>query len=555
MSEAFSPADTQKLAPFFTNLTEPIFGLKLPQEVAGALFSRYSRSSKSLRQIFLDEFLGQADLQGSLFGDGAAPSDDSQAIQRARAFYDRVLVGYGDDSVAQLGGAHIACEGISNVAAKILEDARVGIAPLEKSTRYVRFDSHGPDGDFLFYKEPTIMGSSHREAYLSCLRHLFETYAAQIDPVIAFVRDSLPIDTVEWKHPQTGDPLTYTEARQDETLRRWAEGAYRSTVRAHACDILRSYLPAATLTNVGIFGVGQAFEHLLNKLYSLDLAEAQNIVKPLHKALEALIPSFVKRAQPNEYLVQTAAETRALSQTLLDGQTVQSTESVSLLDYDRDAEDRILTAILYPNVRLPLGQVRALVKKLPAEQRAQVFDAYIGQRRHRRDKPGRALESAYYTFDIIGNLGIYRDLQRHRILTQERQDFTTVHGYDTPPEIEQAGFQAPFTECMERAAAVYERIFADFPTEAQYVVPFAYRVRWYMKLNLREAIHMGELRTLPQGHPDYRVIVQEMWRLIGEVHPTLARSATFLDWQTYRLGRLQSEMRTEYKKSRLTPAT
>ena len=555
MSEALSPADRQKLAPFFTNLTEPIFGLKLPQEVAGALFSRYSRSSKSLRQIFLDEFLGQADLQGSLFGPGAAPSDDSQAIRKARAFYDRVLVGYGDDSVAQLGGAHIACEEISNVAAKILEDARIGIAPLEKSTRYVRFDSHGPDGDYLFYKEPTIMGSSHREAYLSCLRHLFETYAAQIEPMIAFVRDSLPIDTVEWKHPQTGDPLTYTEARQDETLRRWTEGAYRSTVRAHACDILRSYLPAATLTNVGIFGVGQAFEHLLNKLYSLDLAEAQDIAKPMHKALEALIPSFVKRAQPNEYLVQTAADTRALSQTLLNGQTVRSTEPVSLVDYDRDAEDRILTAILYPNARLPLGQVHSLVKKLPAEQRGQVFDTYIGQRRHRRDKPGRALEHAYYTFDIIGNLGIYRDLQRHRILTQERQDFTTVHGYDTPPEIEQAGFQAPFTECMERAAAVYERIFADFPTEAQYVVPFAYRVRWYMKLNLREAIHMGELRTLPQGHPDYRLIVQEMWRLIGEVHPALARSATFLDWQTYRLGRLQSEMRTEYKKSRLTPAT
>ncbi len=555
MSEAFSPADTQKLAPFFTNLTEPIFGLKLPQEVAGALFSRYSRSAKSLRQIFLDEFLGQADLQGSLFGDGAAPSDDSQAIQKARAFYDRVLVGYGDDSVAQLGGAHIACERISNVAAKILEDARIGIAPLEKSTRYVRFDSQGPDGDYLFYKEPTIMGSSHREAYLSCMRHLFETYAAQIEPMIAFVRDSLPIDTVEWKHPQTGDPLTYTDAQQDETLRRWAEGAYRSTVRAHACDILRSYLPAATLTNVGLFGVGQAFEHLLNKLYSLDLAEAQDIAKPMHKALEALIPSFVKRARPNEYLMQTAADTRALSQTLLDEQSVQSTEAVSLVDYDRDAEDRILAAILYPNVRLPLGQVRSLVKNLPAERRAQVFDAYIGQRRHRRDKPGRALEHAYYTFDIIGNLGIYRDLQRHRILTQERQDFTTAHGYDMPPEIEQAGFQAPFMESMERAAAVYERIFADFPVEAQYVVPFAYRVRWYMKLNLREAIHVGELRTLPQGHPDYRVIVQEMWRLIGEVHPTLARSATFLDWQTYRLGRLQSEMRTEYKKSRLTPAT
>ena len=553
MSEAFSPPDTQKLAPFFTNLTEPIFGLKLPQEVAGALFSRYSRSSKSLRQIFLDEFLGSADLPVSQCGDGAAQNEargaDSQAIQKARAFYDRVLVGYGDDSVAQLGGAHIACEDISNVAAKILEDARIGIAPLEKSTRYVRFDTKGPDGDYLFYKEPTLMGSSHREAYLGCMRHLFETYAAQIGPMIAFVRESLPIDTVGWKHPQTGDPLTYRDAQRDANLKKWAERAYRSTVRAQACDVLRSYLPAATLTNVGLFGVGQAFEHLLNKLYSLNIAEAQGIAEPMHSALNILIPSFVKRAHRNEYLVQTAAETRALAHTLLDGYALQSTGPVSLIDYDQDAEEQILAAILYPNIRLPLSQLRAVVKELPAEKRISIFDAYIGQRRHRRDKPGRALEHGYYTFDIIGNLGLYRDLQRHRILTQERQDFTTAHGYDTPLEIEQAGFQAAFTECMEQAAALYEQIYANFPAEAQYVVPFAYRVRWYMKLNLREAIHIGELRTLPQGHPDYRFIVQEMWRLIGEVHPTLARSATFLDGRTYRLGRLQSEMRTEYKKS------
>ena len=552
----FSPIDRQKLTPFFTNLTAPIFGLKLPQEVAGALFSRYSRSAKSLRQIFLDEFLGNADLQLSQLpgGTGSTSTEtaSSEAVQKARAFYDRVLIGYGDDSVAQLGGAHIACENISNVAAKILEDARIGIAPLEKSTRYVRFDTKGPDGDYLFYKEPTLMASTHREAYLSGMRLLFETYAAQLEPMLAFVRDSLPIDSVEWKHPQTGEPLTYHEAQKDDTLKKWTEGAYRSTVRAQACDILRSYLPAATLTNVGLFGVGQAFEHLLNKLYSLELAEAHSIAESMHTELNSLIPSFVKRAQRNEYLVQTAASTRALTHTLLSDQSIAASPPVSLIDYDQDAEDQILAAILYPHTRQPLSQLRARVKEFSAEQRAQIFDEYIGQRQHRRDKPGRALEHGYYTFDIIGNLGLYRDLQRHRILTQERQDFSTVHGYDTPIEIEQAGFLSAFDHCMAQAADLYEQLSADFPYEAQYVVPFAYRVRWYMKLNLREAIHVGELRTLPQGHPDYRFIVQEMWRLIGEVHPTLARSAKFIDWQTYRLGRLQAEMRTEYKKSTLS---
>jgi len=146
--EEFSPAEQQSLAPFFTNLTEPVFGLRLPQEVAGALFSRYSRSSKNLRRIFLDEFLGNSDLLlEQLSGGSTSGADQGIALKKAREFYDRVLVGYGDDSVAQLGGAHVACESVSNVAAKLLEDARIGIAPLEKSKRYGRFDAKNSEGD------------------------------------------------------------------------------------------------------------------------------------------------------------------------------------------------------------------------------------------------------------------------------------------------------------------------------------------------------------------------------------------------------------------------
>jgi thymidylate synthase ThyX len=548
--EEFSPAEQHNLAPFFTNLSEPIFGLRLPQEIAGALFSRYSRSSKSLRRIFLDEFLGNADLLlEQLPGGLTSAADNSLALKKAREFYDRVLVGYGDDSVAQLGGAHVACEQVSNVAAKLLEDARIGIAPLEKSTRYVRFDAKAPDDDYLFHKEPRIMASPHRDAYLSVMRLLFETYAAQIEPMIAFVRDSLPLAAVEWKHPQTGEPLTYKEAAKDEKLRRWAETAYRSTVRAQACDVLRAYLPAATLTNVGLFGVGQAFEHLLNKLYSHELTEVQTLASGIHAALQPLIPSFVKRVQRSDYLAETHAAVRGLAVQVLAQIPVVPSQPVCLVDYDAMAEEKIIAAILYPHLRHPLSQLRGLVADMPIEQRERILDEYVKRRRHRRDKPGRALEQVYYTFDIVGNLGLYRDLHRHRILTQERQDFTVAHGYDVPPEIEAAGFQSAFDHCMEQAVHLYEQLYRDFPLEAQYVVPFAYRIRWYMKLNLREAVHIGELRTMPQGHPDYRSIVQEMWKQIIAVHPTLARCARFIDWQTYRLGRLQSEMRSEYKKS------
>jgi thymidylate synthase ThyX len=552
MSPEFTADEQKRLAPFFTNLDRSTFGLKLPQEVAGALFSRYSRSTKSLRRTFLDEFLGDPALGlDDLLGGRTVASDDSAALRKARAFYDRVLVGYGDDSVAQLGGAHIACENISNVAAKLLEDARIGIAPLEKSTRYVRFDQKDAAGNYLFYREPKIMASRHRDGYLRVMNSLFETYSRQMEPMLQYVARSLPIEQLEVRDPSSGRPLSYRDASKDDRLRRWAETAYRATVRAHACDVLRSYLPAATLTNVGMFGVGQAFEYLLSKLYSHSLSEAKDLAAAMHADLNQLIPSFVKRAQLNEFLVGATTAAKAVANDSITAAPIKSDEPVTLVDYDTLAEEKIVAGILYPHARHPLAQLRELVAAMSQEQRRKILEDHFGKRRHRRDKLSRAFENVYYTFDILGNLGLYRDLHRHRILTQERQDFTTAHGYDTPPEIEEAGFKSDFDRSMNLAADLYERIFRDLPAESQYVVPFAYKIRWYMKMNLREAVHMCELRTMPQGHPDYRFICQEIWRRIQEVHPALAQSGKFMDWQKYRLGRLQSEMRTEFKKSAL----
>ena len=552
MAEPFNEAERKTLTPFFTNLDAPVFGLKLPQEISGALFSRYSRSTKSLRRTFLDEFLGDPGLGlKELLAGQPTTNDESAALQKARAFYDRVLIGYGDDSVAQLGGAHIACEEISNVAANILEDARIGIAPLEKSTRYVRFDQKDEGGNYLFYREPKIMASPHREAYIQIMDLLFETYSRQMEPIMESIRKTLPIEDVDLRHPQTGAPMRYRDAEKDERLKKWAESAYRSTVRAHACDVLRGYLPAATLTNVGLYGVGQAFEYLVTKLYSHELTEAKSLAAAMHRELNQLIPSFVKRARFSDYLASTHAAVRSLASKVVKRKPVRSAGPVTLVDYDRQAEERIIAAILYPYSRQPLEELRKLVGKMGAPKRKQLLEVYLKRRSNRRDKPGRAFEHVYYTFDILGNLGLYRDLHRHRILTQERQDFTTIHGYDTPQEIIEAGFRPDFDRCMEKAAGLYEKIYRDLPREAQYVVPFAYKIRWHMKMNLREAVFIGELRTMPQGHADYRRIVQEMWKKIQKVHPALAESARFIDWKSYRLGRLASEVRTEYKKSLL----
>src|SRR5690349_1357084 len=213
MTAEFTAEEENRLRPFFTNLERSVFGLRLPQEVAGALFSRYSRSAKSLRRTFYDEFLGDPELAlRDLLGGAVPAGNKSAALAKARAFYERVLVGYGDDSVAQLGGAHLACENISNVAANILEDARIGIAPLEKSTRYVRFDQKDAAGNYLFYREPKIMASRWRDEYLAVMNLLFDTYSRQIEPMIEFVKRSLPSESLELRHPESGAPVSYRDA-------------------------------------------------------------------------------------------------------------------------------------------------------------------------------------------------------------------------------------------------------------------------------------------------------------------------------------------------------
>jgi thymidylate synthase ThyX len=190
------------------------------------------------------------------------------------------------------------------------------------------------------------MASRHRDAYLEVMNLLFETYSRQMEPMLASIAKALPIEQVEVRDPSSGKSLSYSEAQKDDRLRRWAETAYRATVRAHACDVLRSYLPAATLTNVGMFGVGQAFEYLISKFYSHELSEAQELGRAMHGELNQLIPSFVKRAQLNEYLVGATAAAKMLARRPLMFHPRRQ-EPVTLIDYDAQAEEKIIAAILY----------------------------------------------------------------------------------------------------------------------------------------------------------------------------------------------------------------
>jgi len=196
--------------------------------------------------------------------------------------------------------------------------------------------------------------------------------------------------------------------------------------------------------------------------------------------------------------------------------------SVRLVEFDPEAERKVVAAALFPHSNLPLEE--------PTGDVDAVLDALLDGRDNRRQRAPRALERAQYEFEIVANFAAYRDLHRHRMLTQERQLLGTSLGYDLPPALADLGMDEAFRRAMDSATAAHQRMEADIgPALAQYVVPLAYRVRWYFRVNLRELYHLCELRTTPQGHPDYRFVAQEMFRLASEVHPRLTRYATFVD--------------------------
>ncbi|MEM4389536.1 MAG: FAD-dependent thymidylate synthase [Candidatus Micrarchaeia archaeon] len=533
MAEEFTPEEQALLRPFVTNLDKDVFCLtNLPEVVKGALFSRYSRSEKSLRRVLLEEFMlkPESGFKEIVAVREATGASQHIAMRKAEEFYDRVLIGFGDDSVAELGGAHVACENISILATKLVEDARIGISPLEKSTRYVWFH-HKEGGRYRYYRDPELMQGPHARLYEETCDFLFETYAKLIEPVSDFVRERFP--------------------REEGT----SERAYAAAVRAKACDLLRGLLPASTLTNVGLFGNGRAFEYLLVKLYASPLAEARVLASNIHGELEKVIPSFVKRAdnpqgkEMQAYIRETNRAVREIAEKVASGS--EAGKPVVLVDFDADAEEKVVAAILYPHTALPLPVVRERVKGMRPEERAEVVRAYTAQRKNRRHKPGRAFEHAYYTFDLLGNFGMYRDLHRHRMLTQERQLLGCAHGYDVPEALREAGLEKEYAEAMKRAREAWEVIAADAPVQAQYVVPLAYRIRWYMRLNLRELYHLIELRTGAQGHEDYRRMALAMLAEVERVHPGLVAGMRFVDRREYGLGRLEAEKKLDRKREEM----
>jgi thymidylate synthase ThyX len=523
--ESFSDEERRALAPFFTNADSHVFALtNLPETVKGALFARYSRSAKSLRRLFLDEFAGNL---------AAAPADSSTVgVERAEKLYARVFNEYGDDSVAQLGGAHIACEYVSNVLTKVLEWGRL-MAYLEQSTRYVPYTDklHGR----WRYHVPAELEGALRDRYVSVMDAGFETYASLIDGM------------------QRHFALKYPRAPQD------AEGVHRAAIRAKALDTLRGMLPAATQSNVGLYGTGQAYEALLLRMRAHPLEEVRHCGARMLVELRKLVPAFLTRVDQadrggrwSEYLASTRNAARDAAAALLAGVDAESREEVTLTDFDPEGEIKIVAAALYAVTDLPDDQLLAASRAMSAGQRAEVLRAYIGTRGNRRHRPGRAFERTSYRFDVLTDYGAFRDLQRHRLLTLEWQPLSTRHGYTEPDALREAGVLDGWTRVMDASADLYEALrSAGLDAAAPYAVAMAYRVRFYMDMNAREAMHVIELRTAPQGHPAYRRVCQQMHRLIAERagHTAVAAAMTFADHSEVELERLKAERELERKRT------
>jgi thymidylate synthase ThyX len=532
VTEQLTPEERHRLSRYVTDVDGDVFGLTdLPEVVKGALFARYSRSPKSVRRLLLDEFLPALE-----DGPEGVPLETAVVgTERAERLYDKVFSEYGDDSVAQLGGAHVAMENVSNLLTKRIEWGRLA-AYLEQSTRYIPYDDK-PNGRYRYHRDTDVMAGPHASDYVDHLDAIFDIYAALVPEVLDWVRERWP---------------------QDATT---SDVVYRSATRAKALDLLRGLLPAATTSNVGMFATGQSYEGLLLRLRADELAEARRLGASLLVELRKMIPSFLTRVDRpdrggawSDHLARTRAETRALAAELVPDRP-EPADLVTLTDFSpRDpdeAEVELVTASMYPHVTVPEAQLRAEVLTWSTERRAEVLRAYVGDRANRRHKPGRGFERVWYRFDVLGDYGGFRDLQRHRMLTIEWQDLTTRHGYETPPELEEAGVADRWHEALERSAQLYQTLSVDHPAQAQYAVCFAYRVRYVMQMNARAAMQMLELRSTPQGHPQYRRVVQEMHRLIADEagHRAVADAMVHVDHGENELERLESERAAEARRA------
>lgn len=481
-----------------------------PLTIAAGM-ARLSRRGDDMRITMLDEF--------------------AKNLGKDEKLLRRVITAYGDDSVQQLVGQHLVVEEASNLLTKKLEWGRLG-AYLEQSTRYIYFDQKDKHGNYK-YVVPDHFDKSTKQFYIKAMDEMFDLYSHMVHRLTDYI------------------------TQHSKTPEHERDGAWRGAIRAQACDAIRPVLPVATKATVGIFASGQALESLIMHLLSDELPEARQTGQKILDETRKVIPTFLERADKPDrggatiaYRANTYDAVKKLARTHLVENHAAETEDVTLVDYWPKNELSLVPDMLYEHSGLSLEQIQQAVADWPYERRVAVLDAYVGERLNRRHKPGRALEKAHYSFDLMCDYGIFRDLQRHRMVDDLTwQMLTPRYGYEIPQLVEDAGLTEEFEACFDKSLQLYSQLqAAGYALEAQYATLLGHKMRWKITYNAREAFHFHELRTSPQGHPGYRKLVQEMHEKVAAVHPLMAAHMKFVNkGEDEELTRLAAEKYTQFK--------
>lgn len=518
------------IAPFFTNLDKNAFAVSfLPPEVIGALCSRTSRAKDDLRVIFLKEFIGPFIQEKSEYGTSLKrlisffhryPVELIFSNPKGREFYVKWLAQYGDDSIAQMAGAHLAYASLSQIVIKHFEDMRIGLAPIEKSTRYVDYSSK-IKGKYRYYTDPTLKTLGFDTEYKAVMDNLFDTYTKVVHEYFEELKIHFPTENA-------------------------------LVLKAKAYDTVRGLLPMATLSQVAFFGNGQAFEYLMARSLEHHLGEIRWAAEAGLFELEKIIPSFLRRAHGEmaEGYRDYLASSKKIPTAYRGQRPSKIADEVRLISYDVNGEDAVIAGLIFPASHETYEEVLRRVGKMSKKDKKTLLDKVLSKRKERWYKVPRAFEHASVAFDICMSIGSWRDLHRHRIHTQQKELFTVAHGRVVPPEFKGTRFEILFTDALEKAEKLFYKIEKKDPQLAQYVVTMSHKVRFIQRQNMRSFFWETELRTIPQGHPDYRRVEQEKAKLFKKVYPLIGEYLQ-VDMNDYHFARRGTAEKIKAKEEKL----
>jgi len=478
-------------------------------EVLAYAMAKYSRSSLSMRES-LKEI----------------------SSQRAEQFLNTFYFQYGHRSIADLAHLAFAVERLSLLAAIVLVDEQRWDGQ-ERSTRYQNFRKSS------WFMPEFGADANAANAFRQSVEASFAAYHEVADGALESLKARVP-------RPDDMKPETWER-----------------TLKARAFDVARYLLPLATNTSLGQIVNARTLENQVSRLLSSEFAEVRQLGETLRVAASgaawnvhgdefaklqqeiaaidpalgeraaALLtrevktaPTLVKYASPNEYAIATKRELRQAAAELLRNEPIEAAPAVDLIGGDETLEVELATTLLYGASHHPYRQIRRIVDQLSEARRNEIIALGAAHRgKHdellREFAAGQALR-----FDILMDIGGFRDMHRHRRCVQILQDYTHHHGYELPPDLEESGPEASlaprYRKAIESAQAVYAELSINHPESAQYALPLATRKRALFKMDFAEALYISELRSAPQGHISYRRIAWEIYEAVRKQHPSLA---------------------------------